>query len=163
MIPRRPAPEASRQAGHELRDVPIRMLAVIAALFVAFAFLSQVFLWELSRDVVPEEQVRGASPPVDMPGEAPLNKRVEAIPHPRLDPLQPLQAAPPSYRSSRPVPGEESWTQKPWDMWPDHQPQLHEYKWIEKGKVAHIAIGEAMEAVIQSKENRKSAPKEKGK
>jgi hypothetical protein len=159
MIEQRPPSPASQEAGYELRDVPVQLVAVIAVLFVIFAALSQLFLWQLDhRLLVPQQEVPGASPPIVMPGEAPVNQRLEAIRPPRLDPLVPLREAPPSFRSSQPVPGTHEIV-KPWDLWPDHQKELNGYGWVKPGQVAHIPINEAMDVMLRKTQQKKPAPK----
>ena len=142
-----PPPRESLRAGYEVRDFPVSIPVAAAILLVLTGLALHILLWEVSHHVVPEQEP-GASPPTVMPGEAPVNDRLKAVPPPRLDPLEPLEAEPPSYRSSRPVPAPLSPTQRPEDLRADRQPQLNGYGWVEKGKVARIPIGAAMDVVV---------------
>jgi hypothetical protein len=109
--------------------------------------------------MIPEQAESGASPPVVMPGQPAMNDRIRAIPQPRLDTLEPLEAEPPSYRSSRPLTGEASSKQRPEDLRADRQPALQGFGWIDKGKVARIPIGLAMDAVVEAERPKSSAKK----
>jgi hypothetical protein len=142
-----PPPENSLWAGHELRDVRPSLVVMVAVVLVLLGAALHLLLWEVSLQVVPEQRVPGASPPVVMPGEPPVNDRIRSVPQPRLDPLVPLQAEPPSYRPSRPLPDTTSPPVQPQDLWADRQPLLTGYGWVEPGKVARIPIGQAMDIV----------------
>jgi hypothetical protein len=98
-----------------------------------------------------------------MPGEAPVNDHVRSVPAPRLDPLKPLAAEPPSYRSSRPVPGGAAPTQRPEDLRADRQPTLNSPAWVEEGTVARIPISAAMDAVVETERTKAAAKKGGGK
>ena len=153
-----PPPAASLRAGHELRDVNVSLVVAVAIVFVLTAFVLLLLLWEMSRQVVPEQKIPGTSPPVLMPGEPPVDDRIRSVPRPRLDPLEPLEAIPSSYRSSSPIPATAAWRQRPEDLRADRQPQLAGSAWIEPGKVARLPIGVAMDAVVESGRT-KAAPK----
>jgi hypothetical protein len=143
-----PPPRQVVQAGYETRDLS-PALVVTAALVLAIAGgVLYVGLWQWSQFEVPEQEVEGASPPEVMPGEPSVSARVESLPAPRLEPLEPLRSRPESYRSSRPGPHKLSPTQRPEDLRADRQPQLRGYGWVEKGKVARIPIDKAMDAVV---------------
>jgi hypothetical protein len=159
----RPIPEPSLRLGYEVRDARESLIVAVAVVLVLLGGALGVFLWEVSKQVVPEQKAPGASPPVVMPGEAAVNDRVEAIPPPRLDPLEPLEARPPSYRQSRPVPATASPTQRPEDLRADRQPQLQGYGWVQPGKVARIPIGRAMDAVIAAEKGKPAGKKEAAK
>jgi len=142
-------PDTSLRAGYELRDAHPALVVTCAVVLVLLGVSLGVLLWEVSVNVVPEQLVPGASVPTVMPGDPTVNDRVQSIPQPRLDPLEPLEANPPSFRPSRPVPQSASPTQRPEDLRADRQPQLNEYRWVEKGKVARIPIGRAMDAIVE--------------
>jgi hypothetical protein len=152
-----PPPRAALRAGYETRDVDVPLVVGVVILFVLLGLALILLLWEMSRQVVPEQMEGGTSPPVVMPGEAPVNNRIEAIPQPRLDPLEPLESGS-QYRSSRALPQTASPTQRPEDLRADRQPQLNRYEWVEPGKAARIPIGRAMDAIVAS-EQAKSSPK----
>jgi len=161
MIEQTPPPRESLRVGHEPRDLSIPLI-VVAAIVVALGLIvTAIALWQLSLFVVPEQKPAGASPPTEMPGEPPVNDRLKAVPPPRLEPLEPLQAQPASYRSSQPLPG-SAHTQRPEDLRADRQPALNSYGWVEKGKVARIPIDRAMDAIVD-RERTKSAKKGGGK
>lgn len=160
MIPPKPPPEEVRRAGYETRDVDVPFVALIGLLLVVVGVSLHVILAGVHERLVPEAGVDGAAPPVEMPGEAPLTERIESVPRPRLDALEPLTAVPPSYRSSRPVPDPASPTVRPEDLRADRQPALQGYGWVDRGKVARIPIGRAMDAVV---ERSKAAKKGGGK
>ena len=126
-----PPPAASREAGHEVRDLSIPLVVTVALMLVLVGVGLLVFLWGLSRMMVPEEGKDGASPPVVMPGEPPVGDRVRVIPEPRLDPLDP------------------SPDQYPEDLRADRQPRLQGYGWVEPGTVARIPIDRAMNVVVE--------------
>jgi hypothetical protein len=144
-----PPPKESLRTGYEVRDADPLLVVVTGVLLHASGLVLLWFLWELSLALVPESRVPTASPPVLMPGEAPVDDRIRSVPQPRLDPLEPLEAEPASYRSSRPLPRSPSPTQHPEDLRPDRQPLLHEAGWVEKGKLARIPVGRAMDAVVE--------------
>lgn len=152
-----PPPEIVR-AGYETRDLSIPLVVVAAVVLVLSGVVLHVALWQVSVVAVPEQRVPGASPPVVMPGEPPVNDRIRALPRPRLDPLEPLAAEPPSYRPSRPLPNGPSPTQRPEDLRADRQPALNRAEWVEPGKVARIPISAAMDAVVEA-ERAKAAKK----
>jgi hypothetical protein len=156
-----PPPRASLRAGYEVRDVVVPLVVGAAIVLVLAGIGLHLMLWEVSVHLVPEQTAPGALPPTVMPGEAPVNDRVRAVPPPRLDPLEPVESEPP-YRSSRPLPDRASPTQRPEDLRADRQPHLHEYGWVEKGKVARIPIGVAMDAVVEM-EKAKAPKKGSGK
>ena len=159
-----PPPDESVRAGYEVRDANTSLLVTTAVVLVVVGVSLLVLVWELARQVLPTgSPAPGVSPPVVMPGDAPVNDRLGAVPRPRLDPLEPLNADPPSFRSSRPVPGESSREQHPEDLRADRQPQLAEYRWVEPGKVAVIPIGRAMDAVVESSRTKAAAAKGGGK
>jgi hypothetical protein len=141
-------PEASVRAGHEVRDVRVSVVVVTLVVLVMLGATLHLFLWELTWQVAPGQGQAGASPPVVLPGDRPVNDRVRSVPPPRLDPLEPLEAAPPTYRPSRPL--SPSAAQRPEGLRPDRQPALAGYGWVEKGKTARIPISAAMDAVVAS-------------
>jgi len=150
-----PVPDESLEAGHEVRDVPVWLIAVLAVLLAFGAFLLHAVLWRVERILVPEVQVDGAAPPVVMPGEPPVNDRLREAGSPRLEGLEALQANPPQYRSSRPVPGGTSPDVRPEDLRADRQPALHEYGWVDRDKgIARIPIDSAMDAIARQSRNR---------
>lgn len=145
-----PPPRDVVHAGYETRDLSPALVVLAAILLVLAGVVLHVALWQVSVIAVPEQREPGAAPPVVMPGEPPVNDRIRSVPRPRLDPLEPLAADPPSYRSSRPVAGGISPTQRPEDLRADRQPVLNSSAWIEKGKVARIPISAAMDAVVEA-------------
>ena len=156
-------PEESLRAGYEVRELNPAVVITTAVVLVILGVALHVLLWEVSVNVVPEQLAPGASVPVVMPGDEAVPGRIESIPPPRLDPLDPLTANPPSFRSSRPVPHPLSPTQRPEDLRTDRQPALHEYGWVEKGKVARIPIGRAMDAVAEGEKGQHPGKKGGGK
>jgi hypothetical protein len=158
-----PPPREVLRAGYETRDLSPALVVMAAVILVLGGVVLHLALWQVSALAVPEQNAPGASPPVVMPGESPVNDRIRAVPRPRLDPLEPLTADPPSYRSSRPVPGGASPTQRPEDLCADRQPLLTSPAWVEKGKVARIPISTAMDAVVESERAKAAAKKGGGK
>jgi hypothetical protein len=144
-----PPPPEVVNAGHETRDLSIPLVVTAAIVLVLCGVVLLVALWQWSEFEVPEQKVPGASPPAVMPGERSVDDRVRAVPAPRLDPLEPLRAHPESYRSSARAPNGASPTQHPEDLRADRQPELQKYEWVEKGKVARIPIGKAMDALVE--------------
>jgi hypothetical protein len=150
----------SRRLGYEVRDVNVTLVLVVVIVFVLLGLSLHVLLWGLSRAVVPESAGDGASPPVVMPGEPPVNDRLKAVPPPRLDGLDELKARPPSYRSSRPVPRATSLDIHPEDLRANRQPRLQGYGWIDRGKgIARIPIDRAMDAVVESEQGKPAGKK----
>jgi hypothetical protein len=160
-----PPPRETVQTGYETRDLSVPLAVTAALVLVVAAVVLHVALWQWSQYEVPEQKADGASPPTVMPGEPSVSERVEALPPPRLDPLEPLQARPESYRSSRREPHRLSPTQRPEDLRADRQPQLQGYGWLEKGKVARIPVGKAMDAVVEAERAKaaKNQPEKGGK
>jgi hypothetical protein len=156
-----PPPDVVR-AGYETRDLSVPLVVGAAVVLVLGGIVLHIALWQVSVIAVPEQNAPGASPPVVMPGEPPVNDRVRSVPPPRLDPLEPPAAEPP-YRSSRPVPNGSSPTQRPEDLRADRQPLLNSPAWIEKGKVARIPIPVAMDAVVEAERAQAAAKKGGGK
>jgi hypothetical protein len=151
-----PPPREIVQTGYETRDLSIPLVVTAAIVLVLAGVVLHVALWQWSQYEVPEQKVEGASPPTVMPGERSVDDRIRAVPQPRLDPLEPLEADPDSYRSSRREPRIASPNQHPEDLRADRQPELQKYEWVERGKVARIPIGKAMDALVES-ERAKSA------
>ena len=143
-----PLPDETIRGNHEVRDLPWGVV-VICGIALAFGgFLLHAVLWEVESGLVPEARQAGASPPVVMPGEAPVNERLNTAGSPRLDGLEALQAEPPSYRSSDPVPGGHPRWVRPEDLRADRQPALQGYGWVDRDKgIAHIPIDRAMDIV----------------
>ncbi len=141
--------DESLAAGFEVRDVWIVMVVAVGLVMLLAAIPMELFLWQLSVAEAPAQKVPGDSPPTVMPWDKPLNERIESIPPPRLDPLTPLAAVPPTYRSSLPAAGGAPRWQHPQDLWASRQPELRDTRWVEPGKVAHIPIDLAMEAVVE--------------
>ena len=134
-----PPPAESVRAGHEVRDLSVPLVVAAALiLFLAVAVLL-VALGQVSHLMVPREP--GATPPVVMPGEAPVGDRIQAIPAPRLDPLTPNN------------------DQRPEDLRADRQPELRGYGWVEPGQVARIPIDRAMDAVVEGERTKRGAKK----
>lgn len=130
------------QAGYEVRDISVPLVVLSAALLVMLGVALLAVLWGVSQRVAPEQTVSGASPPVVMPGEPPVDDRIRAIRPPRLDPL----------RAGSP-------TQHPEELRADRQPSLNGYGWVEPGKVARIPIGRAMDAVVAIEKAKKGGGK----
>lgn len=146
MVDESPPPAESVRAGYEMRDVRVSLVAGAAGLLALFGGILLVLLWQVSQYVVPEQKVGGASPPVVMPGELPVNDRIRAVPQPRLDLL-----------------GADSLPQHPEDLRVSRQPALHGYEWVENGRVARIPIGRAMDAVVETERAKTAAKKGDGK
>jgi hypothetical protein len=161
MLDDKPPPRDVLRAGYETRDINAFLVVVAAVILALGGLVLHVALWQVSVVAVSEQQEQGAAPPVVMPGEAPVNDRIRSVPQPRLDPLKPLAADPPSYRSSRPLPGGASPTYRPEDLRAGRQPLLNSPAWVEKGKVARIPILAAMDAVVEA-ERAKAAEKKGG-
>jgi hypothetical protein len=126
--------------GYEQRDVRVGMVVVFGVILVLGAVSLHVLLWEVSAVALPVK----AEPDL-------VNDRIRAIPPPRLDPLEPVEA---TYRSSRPLPGDRR-SQHPEDLRADRQPGLQQFQWIEPNKTARIPISQAMEAVMSSENARR--------
>lgn len=139
-------PAASLRAGYEVRDVRVALVMGAAAGLALLGVSLLVLLWEVSQQVVPEQSVGGASPPVVMPGELPVADRVGAVPGPRLDLL-----------------GADSPAQHPEDLRASRQPALRGYEWVENGKVARMPIDRAMDAVVEAERTKTAAKKGGGK
>jgi hypothetical protein len=153
----------SIRKGHEVRDIFIPMVVwVLIFLAMSVAFLMFV-LWQVSVQVAPAQKTPGASPPVTMAGQPPVDDRLARIPPPRLGPLEPLAARPESYRSSEPSPNWPSPYQRPEDLRADRQPLLQSYGWIEPGKVARIPIERAMKAYVHLEASKYTARHANGK
>ena len=156
-----PPPSEPLQTGYETRDLSIPLVVASAMILALAGVALAVTLGQVLAYMLPAEEAGGAAPPAEMPGEAPVNDRIRAVPPPRLEPLRPLEAQPP-FRSSRPPPGDGSRTQRPEDLRADRQPALAGYGWVERGTVARIPIGRAMDAVVEM-ERAKAKKKEGGK
>ena len=148
-------PNESIAAGHEVRDVSAAFLVMLAILLAFCGAVLAGTLWRLEGLVVPETKSKGAAPAVDMPGEPPLNQRLSAMGSPRLEGLKPLEATPPSYRSSRPTTAGQVPDVRPEDLRADRQPILQEYGWVDRSKgVARIPIDLAMDAIVSASQQR---------
>jgi hypothetical protein len=150
-------PEASLRAGHEVRDVRVSVVVVSLVVLVLLGATLHLLLWELTWKVAPGQGRPGTSPPVVLPGDRPVNDRVRSVPPPRLDPLEPLEADPPTYRPSRPL--SPSAAQRPEDLRADRQPALTGYAWVEPGKTARNPISAAMDAVVADQRAKPADPK----
>jgi hypothetical protein len=151
VIDAKPAADPRNGPRREIRDVNVPALALLAGLMVLVGAVLHLLLWTIHRSILPGYGRNQASPPVQMSGESTVNARIESIPHPRLDSLKPLQANPPSYRSSRPIENERSPEFHPEDLRADRQPQLKGYEWVDKKKgIARIPIDQAMDAILES-------------
>ena len=115
------------------------------------ACLLHALLWEIHRGVLPEAEGGGVSPPVQMPGEPAVNRAHRGgLRSPGSRRSIELQAQPPSYRSSRPVPGTGSPEFHPEDLRADRQPRLQAYGWVDREKgIVRMPIDQAMEAVVE--------------
>jgi hypothetical protein len=143
----------SIRTDHERTDVSVPLLVMIAIILVIVAAILLVGLWRIHRELLPQAKSGAVSFPVQMPGEATINARIESIPQPRLDSLTPLLAQPPSYRSSRPISELESPEFHPEDLRAKRQPVLNGYGWVDQKKgVARIPIEQAMNALLESKQ-----------
>ena len=122
--------------------------------------LLHALLWWIHQGILPEAEGGGVSPPVRMPGEPAVNARIEGLVQPRLEALEQLQAEPPSYRSSRPVPGTGSPEFHPEDLRADRQPRLQAYGWLDRKKgIVRMPIEQAMETVVELSRARPAASK----
>ncbi len=148
MLDQTPPPHDPARPGYEPRDLSIPLVVVSALVVTLGVGVVLIALWQVAAYAVPEQKVAGATPPAEMPGEAPINDRLATVPPPRLEALQPLESAIPD-RSSRPEPGAGSPEQHPQDLRADRQPALAGYSWVERGKVARIPITRAMDALIE--------------
>jgi hypothetical protein len=136
--------------GYERRDVNVSRIVMVAVGLCVMGALLHAALWEIHRGILPEARGAGVSPPVRMPGEVAVNQRIEDVARPRIEALDKLQAEPPSYRSSQPVPEKDSAEFHPEDLRADRQPRLKAYGWVdEKGGIAQIPIAQAMEVVVE--------------
>ncbi len=150
-----PIPDKSLESGHEVRDVSAAFIVMLAIVFVFGGAILVGVLWRVEGLVVPEARSKGASPAVEMPGESPLNQRLKATATPRLEGLEPLAALPPSYRSSRPMPGGQIPDVRPEDLRANRQPILQQYGWVDRSKgIARIPIDLAMDAIVSASHKR---------
>jgi hypothetical protein len=146
MAETRPPPEAVRRAGYETRDADPVLVVLVAVTFAVLGAVLLTILWGTYRDLLPEAG-DGANPPVVMPGEAPVNDRIGAIPSPRLEGLNRDRAAPEFH---------------PEDLRAGRQPRLNGYGWVDRDKgIARIPIDRAMDAVAESA-RAKPTPKKGG-
>src|SRR4051812_28241789 len=95
-------------SGYEHRDVDVRQIGMLGGALLVCGAIMHVLLWELHRRFLPEANGRDVSPPVQMPEETTVNRRLEEVSQPRLEGLLELKAQPPLYRSSQPEPGTSS-------------------------------------------------------
>jgi hypothetical protein len=141
----------ARHVPHERRDVDAPLLGVLALVFVILGALLHVLLWDIHRAILPDATGGPVSFPVRTPGEATVNARIESVTPPRLDPLEPLRAEPPSYRSSRPIAGRASLELHPEDLRADRQAILKTYGWVDRERgIVRIPIDRAMDAMLSS-------------
>ena len=161
----------SQNVGHEpdefgLRGIVYVPIAVTVALVFTYLIVSGTFRYVIGRGETVAEAMPMNARAGRISSESPVSigENMPAVPHPRLEGIQVMnlkrdgQIDPPFLRSFRPAESGNSPEIYPESLRSQnfvdpttHKRSLHEYSWVDEGKLAQIPIDVAMTLLIEKK------------